>query len=370
MPKIFIDFLPAEVKVNREVYVAYHVVNPLTGKMERKRIRLNHIHGKAERVKYARALASEINIKLYDGWNPFVEEQKKCKGVTFSVALDTYRKEKVKAIRKDSARSYSSFLAKLESWIDLRKKRNAFLYYFDEDEARLFMRWIEPGLSGTTYNNHRTFYHSFFAWLIRKGWIRENPFDVIEAKREEEKFRTIIPPEERKKIAAYFIDTGQREYLYIMQLCYRCFIRPKEILMLKIGYVNFDESLINIPADVAKNHKARTVGIPEEIMSYLRTLRDKPSNLYIFSTDYKPGLQLLSSRETGRTWKVMRDALGLPASYQFYSLKDTGITEMLEAGVPAKFVKELADHHSLEMTEKYTHKSNAKKILEWNKLEF
>lgn len=66
----------------------------------------------------------------------------------------------------------------------------------------------------------------------------------------------------------------------------------------------------------------------------------------------------------------MRDSLKMPAAYQFYSLKDTGITEMLEAGVPAKFVKELADHHSLEMTEKYTHRSDAKKILEWNKLEF
>lgn len=66
----------------------------------------------------------------------------------------------------------------------------------------------------------------------------------------------------------------------------------------------------------------------------------------------------------------MREALGLPTTYQFYSLKDTGITEMLEAGVPAKLVKELADHSSLEMTEKYTHKSNAKKILEYNTLKF
>ena len=43
---------------------------------------------------------------------------------------------------------------------------------------------------------------------------------------------------------------------------------------------------------------------------------------------------------------------------------------MLEAGVPPKYVKELADHHSLEMAERYTHRSDAKKILEWNTLEF
>jgi Phage integrase family. len=80
--------------------------------------------------------------------------------------------------------------------------------------------------------------------------------------------------------------------------------------------------------------------------------------------------RVLDTKAVGRKWKEMRDSLKMPAAYQFYSLKDTGITEMLEAGVPAKFVKELADHHSLEMTEKYTHRSDAKKILEWNKLEF
>ena len=102
------------------------------------------------------------------------------------------------------------------------------------------------------------------------------------------------------------------------------------------------------------------------------TLQDYPGSWYIFSDEdtFKPGKVLLNSKRIGRIWGYIRDELKLPVAYQFYSLKDTGITEMLEAGVPAKFVKELADHHSLEMTERYTHKSEAKKILEWNKLEF
>ena len=41
------------------------------------------------------------------------------------------------------------------------------------------------------------------------------------------------------KIADYFIRTRQIPYLYIMQLCYRCLIRPKEILMLKINDIDF-----------------------------------------------------------------------------------------------------------------------------------
>ena len=34
----------------------------------------------------------------------------------------------------------------------------------------------------------------------------------------------------------------------------------------------------------------------------------------------------------------------------FYSLKDTGITNMIASGVPVSFVQQQADHSSLEMT--------------------
>ena len=142
--------------------------------------------------------------------------------------------------------------------------------------------------------------------------------------------------------------------------------------MLRVGNIDFEACLLTIPSDVAKNHCDRVLGVPDEIMAYFRTLRDLPPEWYIFSdrNTYNPGPKQVAPTRIAERWAQMRDELKLPASYQFYSLKDTGITEMLEAGVPAKYVKELADHHSLEMTERYTHKSEAKKILEWNKLEF
>ena len=70
------------------------------------------------------------------------------------------------------------------------------------------------------------------------------------------------------------------------------------------------------------------------------------------------------------TWQKMRENLSLPDSYHFYSLKDTGITEMLESGMPSKFVKDLAGHHSLSMTERYLHVSDARRILKANTVRF
>jgi len=46
------------------------------------------------------------------------------------------------------------------------------------------------------------------------------------------------------------------------------------------------------------------------------------------------------------------------------------ITEMLESGMPSKFVKDLAGHRSLSMTERYLHVSDARRILQANRVRF
>ena len=123
------------------------------------------------------------------------------------------------------------------------------------------------------------------------------------------------------------------------------------------------DDLIIIPSDIAKNHRERHISMPMEVAipmaDYIKNAR---SDLQLFSSGYRPGKKVLSTRDTGRTWAKIREALGLPKCYQYYSLKDSGITEMLEAGVPDKMVQELADHRSLEMTQKYIAKSKATDI--------
>lgn len=227
-----------------------------------------------------------------------------------------------------------------------------------------------PDIRPATYNSYLEFFRNLFNYFINRNWVKENPFNCISKRKVEQKRRDLIPPHIRQQIADYFVQTQQIPYLYIMQLCYRCLIRPKEILMLKIKDIDFVENIINLPADVSKNHNARTIGVPTEIMAYLNRIQGHDPNEYIFSNDYLPGLEMKTSKDTARTWAQMRTHLNLPMKFQFYSLKDTGITELLEKGVPSKYVKELADHSSLEVTERYMHKTEAKIILKHNTLHF
>ena len=140
--------------------------------------------------------------------------------------------------------------------------------------------------------------------------------------------------------------------------------------MLQIKNIDFENMVIDLPASISKNHHERIIPLHGDMWDYIQKLRNLDKNCFVFSSGFKPGKKQMGIHAIGKAWVKMRESVGLSSDYQFYSLKDTGITEMLEAGVPPKLVKELADHHSLEMTERYTHKSDPKKILEWGSLEF
>jgi integrase len=369
---IFIDFRPAEYHHGKCSYVAYYVQNPKTNRLVRRRIKLNRIKGARDRARFAARLCAEINRKLYEGWNPFMEEEAFCCGTSLQRGIREFLEAKGKNVREETYRGYHSYLKFFKKHIVRGGKQYLPVKSFSQNDAERIMRELgsRTDIGAATYNSYLEFFRNLFNYFIARNWLKENPFSRIARRREEQKKRELIPPHIRRKIAEYFIEHDQIPYLYIMQLCYRCFIRPKEILMLKIKDIDFVEGVINIPAEVSKNHNARTIGVPEEIMVYLRRWEGCDPGYYIFSSNYLPGQELKSSRDTAKTWSRMRRALNLPGKYQFYSLKDTGITEMLEDGVPSKYVKELADHSSLAVTERYMHKTEAKIILKHNRLEF
>ena len=53
----------------------------------------------------------------------------------------------------------------------------------------------------------------------------------------------------------------------------------------------------------------------------------------------------------------MRTKLNLSEKIDWYSLKDTGITDLLKAGVPLISVRDQARHYSSKQTDEYTPRS-------------
>lgn len=62
----------------------------------------------------------------------------------------------------------------------------------------------------------------------------------------------------------------------------------------------------------------------------------------------------MNPKKISDTWEKYRKQLNIGREFQFYSLKDTGITDLLNAGVPALKVRNQARHSDIKITEKYT----------------
>lgn len=289
--------------------------------------------------------------------------------VDMLVLIDKFLKAKSRDLTENTMRSYESFCNGLKKWIllkhpDLRSNQ------FTKRLAVDYMDYVLEGnnatkngkarkhedgtVSNRTYNNNLKQGRALFSWAVEKCYCEENPFDKIKTKREEKKTRVIIPEQWRKKIREYFEKTNP-QYLIICELVHTSLIRPVEISRLQAYMVNMNEGYIDMPANITKNHKERKARLSEELKQMLgkHIMGAKPEDYLFADKCWRCGTKPMSSHTFGNVWEAMRKEITLPEEMQLYSLRDTGINEMLKAGIDPLSVMQAADHSDLSMTTRY-----------------
>ena len=206
-----------------------------------------------------------------------------------------------------------------------------------------------------------------FNWAIEKCYCKVNPFAKIKPKREEAKTRILIPEEWRKKIREYFEKTNP-QYLIICELVHTSLIRPAEISRLQAYMVNINDSCIVLPASITKNHKERRARLSDELKAMLgkHIMGAKPDDYLFADRCWLCGKVPMTSNSYGKVWDNMRSEIGLPKEMQLYSLRDTGITGMLKAGIDPLSVMQAADHSDLSMTTRYANHADPDLFRELN----
>lgn len=241
----FIDFRPAQVMGDKEVYVCYYVLDPTSDQLKRMRVRCNRIKNPRERTKYATLLCAEINRKLYNGWNPLIGgDSAPTKRVSIVEAATEYVRRKAKDLRKDTVRSYRSKLSFFTRWCEKAGISNWLCGRFTGAHAASVLdEYGSGGRSTYSYNSMLQFLKSLFRSFVSDGIASHNPFAAFKGKKREKKRRVTIPKQDRSRILNYFHKRGMSEYVAMIRLCFRYLIRPKEILMLRIRDIDFDTGL-------------------------------------------------------------------------------------------------------------------------------
>ena len=357
---IFVDYRPAELKINKAWYIEYYVKSPSTDKLVRFRNRVPQIKTKRARELYAKKMIEAINIKLYNGWSPWYENPNnnyKLISDAFELYINKLKKEMSDGIKRpDTLRAYTSFVSNVQRYIDEKQLAIKYLVEIDFRFVSGFLDYIyyEKNNSPATYNNYLAYFKAFLEWAKAKDYIKQNATDNIKNKPKIQKKREPLTQEVKACIKE--LKNTDFHFFVACMLTYFCLISRTELTKLKVTDIRLIESRIILDGSITKNRKTDSVTIPDVFLPILaQHLQYAKNSDYLFSTDnFKPGRKQLTPKKISDTWAKYRNLYGFDSKFQFYSLKDTGIMDLLNSGVPSIKVRDQARHYDIKQTESYT----------------
>jgi len=397
------NYVPANLRHDTNGwYVMYYAFNPVISGLERKRLRLNQLRKRCSSAIEFRtqvnniiniintqlisasstnaAILSEvqmpnavptvsttsINPVSYDSVRNFE---------TLESVIDKYIKEKSKEYKPNTLRSYACFCKQFKEWI-AKAAPGIQISKFTQMMAVQYMEFVYSGgnskgkqqhsqkfdeecVTPTTYNNNLKLARSLFSWAIEKCYVKENPFEKIKTKKPQPKRRDIIPVEDRNRIYSYF-KQNKPAMCIIMQMVYTALLRPIEITRVKVKQLDFENHCILMSNTQTKNGKSRCGRMDATLEALLKEhiKGANPEDFLFADGAWKCGKVAMSSHSFGEVWTKMRNDLKMPKEYQLYSLRDSGINNMLEAGVSPLDAMQAAGHSDLSMTTRYANHVN------------
>ena len=357
----FVDFKPAELKINKDWLIVYYARNPLNNNFERFRVRVPALKNIKERKDYGKKIVYEINEKLKTGWLPFYEVSNVKEFKTLSYCVELYieyleKDFKANEKRFDTLRSYKNVVKKFFRYIlekepktklILEIKKDTVIRYFD------YILYVKEN-KAVTYNNNINLLGIFFKWCVERGFIKNNPTEGIIKRKKQPKVRQVLDNDTKNKLKLY--GTENKAFYTLCMMTYYCYVRTTEITKIKVGDVKLFDGYIILHGCNTKNKKDESVTIPFQMAQLLAIhLQNANNNDYLFGNEnFTPSDKQLTAKKVTNKWGDFRKKYNVENIYQFYSLKDTGITDLLNSGVPAIKVRDQARHYDLKITETYT----------------
>ncbi len=350
-----------------ECYVSFSAFDPSRGCMRMKKIMLGHVKGKRLQKMQGEHLVKRLTEKLMDGWNPWIEAESPKEYTPFDEVCTKYSEyllklEREGGIREETVVSYLSKLKILKEWIAANKMRVTYSYQFDARIVSEFLDYVLIDRNNTilTRNHYLAWVKVFAKYMLERQYVPKDPTAAFKNTkiRKNRKDRDVIPDELLEQLHGYLMK-NRPHYLLACQILHYMFVRPREMSFLKVGDFSVKNKTLTLHGDHTKNHNDAVVTVPDHIMKLMIELRifDSPGAFYLFGDDFRPGAERRSEKVFRDYWdRKLRRELGFSDRYKFYSLKDTGITNMLKRNMDILSVRDQARHSSILITDIYTPK--------------
>ena len=198
---------------------------------------------------------------------------------------------------------------------------------------------------------------SFFDWMVKEGYISDNPCDRVEAPKLGVYLPSVLSEEEVDSIIRC-VDTsswmGKRDRA-ILEILYGCGLRVSEASGLKISSLFLEQGFIRI---IGKGNKERLVPIGEMAMEALEAyMEDRPAPAskaddLVFLNRFGKSISRVSLFKIVKKYTL---AAGIMKEISPHTFRHSFATHLIEHGADLRVVQEMLGHENIATTEIYTH---------------
>ena len=369
--------------LKKKWFVYFSVRNPASDKMQRFKIygKLSAFKDAEKRTRAGELLCNEYVQKLKHGWSPFTDDSKviyddhleydkitriygrqRAANKTIKYYANKFLETLIGHIDKDGTLpTYKSKMRIFCMWVDAQHMGENDATSINNDNVVAFFRWLidDQKRSRKTVGTYRQILQSFFEWLVKEKVYVSNPVHDLP---NTDTLNDQSPAPIHGADVSIFKEALKHDpqLSLAVQFQYYCALRPgKELRLLKIKNIDFARNLVTILRTEAKKGITRTVVIPECFMEELRNeyqLHKYDREYFVFGKNGEPGPDNLGKNNMRFRFNKVRELLGMPIEYKFYSWKHTGAVQASLSGIPDKHIQMQMGHTSLATTEKYLRK--------------
>ncbi|MEC7865931.1 MAG: site-specific tyrosine recombinase XerD [Pseudomonadota bacterium] len=260
-----------------------------------------------------------------------------------------------KGLSKNTLSAYNQDLSNFTLWLKGSSLKNV-----DRIKLLDYLTYrFEQGYNSRSTARTLSSLRSFYAFLVEKNFITENPTSKIDSPKLGSSLPKILSEEDvNKLINAPDIKTpiGLRDRT-MLEILYACGLRISELITLNVLNLNSRQGLVSV---MGKGEKERLVPMGEEalerVADYLaygrnQFLKENQSSSFLF----------LSKRGTRMTrqafwYRIKQYALksGVDKSLSPHTLRHAFATHLLNHGADLRTIQLLLGHTSLSTTQIYT----------------
>ncbi len=211
---------------------------------------------------------------------------------------------------------------------------------------------LKAGNTKSTTNRYLALVKRMFNVAIQENYAEENPVHKVKLYSEKDNLRErILTEDEERKLMENCSDTLRP----ILIVALNTGMRRAEILNLTWSQVDVENRRIRIKK--TKSGKVRFIPVNDTLFRELNTLRKKNGqSLYLFFNS-ETGKPYLDMKKGFKAACRRAEIQGL----RFHDLRHTFATRLVEKGADIETVRDLLGHHSITVTQRYTHSNDDRK---------